>query len=434
MTMLSDHGTRQGRAPQPSVLRSRPAIEDLPAWPVLLPFLGYLPAWFFGVGDLVWTVTAVVMVVLMGRVRGVRIPAVGSLWIFFLVWVLCSMIMLDSVGRVIGASYRVLQYAAATVIAVYVFNAWRTVTARYVGGAVTCFLAVATIGGYLAMAFPLFVFNTPMSHLLPASLVGNDLVADMVRIRFTQWNPDAWVVTEPRPSAPFLYANTWGNVYSVILPVAVAYLREVWSERPRRWLVLVLVVASVPPALATLNRGMFVGLGVIAAWWALQALRRGRVVPVVTGLVAAAVGVVAWRISPVSAALADRVEVTSSTQDRAALYRDTFDKTLESPLFGYGAPRPADFSWLPSLGTQGQFWMVLFSYGFIGAALFLGFFLCTVLTGVRRFDHWGVVWTAVALATVVESFYYGMATGLNISMIAAAMVLRGSREVRHGIR
>lgn len=403
---------------------------ELPRWPLMLPFGGYLLSWVLGFGNLVWAISACCMLAILLRSRVVRFPKGFGIWLLFLMWAACSMIMIDSAARVFGASYRLVLYISATIIAVYVYNSWRNLSSRFVAGAVTCFLGMMTIAGYFAMIFPQFVLRTPMSYIVPGGLASNDLVAEMVTIRSTQWNPNAWIVTEPRPSAPFLYTNTWGNVYSIVLPIALAYLISVWEERRRRWLVLALVVASIPPALATLNRGMFVGLGIVALWYAIQTLRDGRVIPVLLGVVALAGGAAIWLALPVSQALFTRVEVSSSSADRLSLYAATFKKVMDSPLFGFGAPRPSEEPWMPSLGTQGQFWMILFSYGFIGAALFLGFFLYAFTKALRRLDVFGVAWGAVVLTTIVEIFYYGMMTGINISLLAAVMLLRVTEESR----
>lgn len=397
---------------------------QLPAWPLALPLVGYPVAWVIGISNLVWALAAVPMLAILLRTRGVRVPRGFGLWLLFLAWALCSLIMLDTMGRVMGAAYRLTLYASATVIAVYVFNSWRTLTARYVSGLMTWFLGTVTTGGYLAMAFPLLTIRTPISYVLPGWLASNELVREMTVVRATQWNPNAWIVQQPRPSAPFLYTNTWGNVYSLVLPFAFAYLIATWSDRRRRWLVLTLIIASLPPAVSTLNRGMFIGLGVVALWCAVQALRNGRVLHVLLGVAGLSAGVAAWLISPASEALFSRLAVTSSSEDRMALYRATISRTLDSPFFGFGAPRPSEVPWLPSMGTQGQLWMVMFSYGLVGAALFFGFFLSAFLRGMNRIDVFGTVCGAVVLATLVESLYYGMMTGINVSLIAAVLLAR----------
>ncbi|MCC2314578.1 O-antigen ligase family protein [Cellulomonas xiejunii] len=411
--------------------RVRLRVEDLPAWPFALPFVAYPAAWLLGIGDVVWVIAGAVVVLVLLRTDGVRVPRGFGVWLMFLAWSTASFFQLDSGGRLLGFGYRQALYLSATALAVYAYNARRSVTDAVVGRVLTYFLGVMTAGGLLALAQPLLTFRTPLSYVVPASLQSNELIGEMVVRRTTQWNPDAWVVLEPRPSAPFLYTNTWGNVYSIVLPFVLLHLVRRWHSRSRPWL-LALVATSVVVAVLTLNRGMFVGLGVVVAWLGLQALRAGRLRQLAAGLVLLAAAVPAWLASSASASLFDRVETSSSTTDRAALYVETWDRTLESPLFGYGAPRPASVPWLPSVGTQGQLWTVLFSHGVVGLGLFLAWFVVVVVRSWRRADVLGAVATGVVLATIVESVFYGMMTGLNVSLLASVLALRPPSEPEGG--
>ena len=101
-------------------------------------------------------------------------------------------------------------------------------------------------------------------------------------------------------------------------------------------------------------------------------------------------------------------------------------------LLGFGAPRPAAAPWLPSLGTQGQFWTVLFSHGVVGAVLFMGTFAAAVCYAWRCRDLVGAVLGGIALATLVESFYYGMTTGMMVSLVAVALLAPVSTSDRRG--
>ncbi|MBK7822194.1 MAG: O-antigen ligase family protein [Tessaracoccus sp.] len=405
------------------------SADTLPKWPFALPFVGYPVAWFMGVGDLIWPIAALIMFAVLARARGVTVPRVGIVWFLFLAWVLCSFVAINTFGRTIGAVYRFTLYAAATVMAVYLFNSIRTLTVRYVTGVATFFLAVMTAGGYFAMVAPLFTFVTPLYSLVPASLRSNDIIAEMIVRRTTQWNPDAWIVQAPRPSAPFIYANAWGNVYSLVLPLAVVYLTIIWKTN-RRLAVLGLLIASLVPAAATLNRGMYIGLGVVGLWYLVQTYRRGAVRTALLATFGAGLVGLAVALSPFGGRLVNRVSTSTSTEDRADLYSATVAEVLRSPLLGYGAPRPSPSPWFPSLGTQGQLWTVLFSHGFLGAALFIAFLVLVWVRAIRRCDPVGAVLGGVVLATIVESTYYGMMTGLNVSLVAVALLERSDSQLR----
>jgi len=408
-------------------------VENLGGALVLLPFAAYVLWWVLGVGDFIWIIAGALIAASWIGARGLRIPPVFILWVLFVAWAGVSLVMNDTPGRTVGAVYRLLLYAAAGILLVHTFNARRALPLQRVTGAMVWFLAGMTLVGYLALAFPQVVIRTPMSWIMPRGLASNQLIDEMIIRRMAHWNPDAWIEQAVRPVAPFLYANTWGNVYSLVLPLAILHLWLGWHSR-YRWPTLLVILASVFPALSTLNRGMFVGLGVVFAWVLLQALLRGRILLAVSGAAAGLAAVFAWAVSPWGEALRTRVETTDSTVDRAQLYRSTFEAALQSPLVGYGSPRPAEDPWLPSLGTQGQFWTVLYSHGVIGAVLFTGFLLGVFLLVMRRRDVVGAVLGGLILATVVETVFYGMMTGIMVSMVVAALALRPDTVVSSGDR
>lgn len=405
------------------VLRRRRQPGPLSPWPVLLPFAAFLAWWVLGVGEMVWLLAGAAMVWQWFSTRGLRLPAPVLIWALFLAWCVVSMVMVDSGGRLVGVIYRFLIYAAAGAFAVHAYNARSALPLVRVTGAMTWFLLSMTLGGYLALAQPELVVHTPMSWVMPDALASNELIRDMIVRRTTQWRPDLWEPQAVRPAAPFLYANTWGNVYSLVLPLALLHL---WLVRRSwwRWPTVVVVIASVFPAVSTLNRGMFIGLGVVGGWVAFQALRRGLFFHVMTAAMMILVSGVAWLLSASGQAFLHRAETTDSTVDRAELYRLTIEGVLDSPLFGHGAPRPSPFPWLPSLGTQGQLWTVVYSQGFVGAALFLGCFVAVIVQVWRRTDVVGSVLGGLIVATVVESVFYGMNTGLMVSMVAVALIVR----------
>jgi polysaccharide biosynthesis protein PslJ len=121
-----------------------------------------------------------------------------------------------------------------------------------------------------------------------------------------------------------------------------------------------------------------------------------------------------------------RVSNSDSTATRSALYHETFDATLHSPLLGYGAPRPSNiYTGAPSLGTQGQIWTLMYSHGFPGAGFFLGGFL-VLAWRTRRCRTTAELWlhTVVVMAIVMVPFYRMLGQELVTAMAAAAIVLR----------
>ena len=399
-------------------------VDQLPRWPFASIFVLFPLWWLLGPGEAVWIVLAAVMAFYLLRHGRIEVPRGFGIWLLFLVWMTCSVVGIDTGGRLIGFLYRALLYVTVTVAFVYVYNARKNLTVRYVAGVLTVFWLIVVAGGYLGVFFPLFTVNTPFGLVLSPSISSNELVQEMVVRRVTQYNPTGWLKLDPRPSAPFLYTNGWGNAYSMLTPIVVAYLILVRKERRFWWLLLAIPVSFVP-AFLTLNRGMFIGLGIALVYVAVRAVARGnlKAILALVGLVLV-VGVV-FAVLPIEQRLTQRVESSSTTQDRASLYVETFTRTLESPLFGFGAPRPSASPDIPSAGTQGQLWMVMFSHGFPGAALFMGWLVWAFFRSIRARDPVQVACNAVLLVVIVESTYYGiMTTGLMVAMIAAALTMR----------
>lgn len=398
--------------------------DELPRWPLAMGFTGYWLGWILGLGDMLWILSALLMViVLWPRRAALVVPKWFGLWLLFLGLVFASSIGLDSTGRVLGFAYRAALYLAATIIFIYVYNGRRNLGPNQIGLLLAALWVQTLLGGWLGLLWPTFQWTTPLARVLPKSLLNNDLVQEMVIRRFTNYNPDAWNPLFPRPSAPFLYTNGWGNVYSVLTPVVIAWIITHWQTRTAKLLAL-LVPVSLVPALLTLNRGMFIGLGVAGVYIAIRHagrinLRQFLIVVTLGGL-----GYGLFSLLPVAERLTTRLGESSTTADRATLYWETFYRTLESPILGFGAPRPASVPWLPSLGTQGHIWQLMFSHGFIALGLFLLWLLVTFI-GCHR--HKGLLAEAISaglVVTLVESFYYGvLGTGLIVVLTPAAALL-----------
>ncbi|MER8025869.1 O-antigen ligase family protein [Glutamicibacter protophormiae] len=383
--------------------------------------------WALGLGDTGWPLVAVYMVVLLAKLtRGPVVPKAFGIWLLFMLWALCSAIMLDSVGRIVGFGFRYSMYLAATVVFVYVYNARIQLTAQRVLGILTTMWFITVIGGIAGLLFPVFELRTVLSYILPQGLLSNEMIHEMAFRSLTQFNPDpnAYVVSAPRPSAPYLYANSWGNVYSVLTPATLVYLSMVRGTK-RFWWIGFSVLISLIPAFLTLNRGMFLALGIALIYVGIRALMAGNVRVLAAMLGLGLVAAIAVTSLPVMERLDERTSKVSSVETRENLYLETFDRTLLSPVLGYGAPRPSIHPGAPSAGTQGQFWMVLFSHGFPGAALFVGWFAWIFGKTFKRTDRLGLLCNTVTLITVVEIFYYGiLTTGLVVVMTLAAIALR----------
>lgn len=422
---MNTHATVVGRTPARPLGASR---STLPRWP-FTAMLAFFPLWWvLGFAEMAWIPLAGCMAVLMIRRGGIQVPRGFSIWLLFIVLMCASVIGIDTSGRLIGFVYRALLYIAITVVFIYVYNARETLTLRYMLGVFTLFWLWAVLGGFAGIVAPEFSFRTPLSYVLPQGLQANELIGEMVVRRLTQYNPDSWLALDPRPSAPFLYTNGWGNVYSITLPMVVAYLTVIPRGR-RFWLLILAIPLSLIPAFLTLNRGMFIGLAVAAAYLFVRFVLAGRLRAVALLSVIGIIAGIAAVALDVGSKLTDRVETSSSTEDRANLYEETFVRTLHSPLFGYGAPRPSFTDGAPSAGTQGHLWMVMFSHGFPALICFMAALAWMFVATIRGRSTAMLILNTVQLVILVEVFFYGvLPNGLILTFPAAALAIRELRS------
>jgi len=361
---------------------------------------------------------------LMAVRGGIRLPRLWLAGAGFAIWMLASASMIDTAGRMLGFAQRWTTLLGAGVVAVYVFNAPERLPRRRVLTAAAWFLGWLAVGGYLGMISPYGRVSTPMLRLVPSNVASNEYVRELLSPRFAEVQ-QPWGADHPfvRPAAPFPYTNGWGHAFVLLLPLMVA----LWlvADRRLRVVVVLLVAAAVPPALATLNRGIFVGVGVAALATLVRFRRRIRLghVLVTAVLVAATAGVVLR--SGVLDRISQRTSTSSTTADRASIYREAFDRTLDSPLLGYGAPRPSGTLDV-SVGTQGHFWYVLFSHGFVGLALFLATLWGLALVTRRTTDLPAAFLHTTLVVTSVMIMFYGL-EGMNLLLVlvTAALLLRG---------
>jgi hypothetical protein len=399
--------------------------RPLPRWPLLALFVAFPVWWLLGLGALIWPILALPMLgalVIRGRLR---VPSGFVIWLGFLLWMLGSGVQLDSSERVLGWLYRAGLYFAATVVFLYVYNTpRRRLPPRMLALMLTVFWLFVVAGGFLGMLLPNGSFSTPVELLLPQDLIANGFVNALVHPSFAQ-TAGASLGVAPRPQAPFTYTNEWGANFALLVPMVFTAMSRTRTAGGRLLLGLLLPVGMVPAAVS-LNRGLFLSLGAGLLYAALRFTIRGRVKPLIGITVVVCVAAAVFAVGPAKQLLQERVANSATNQTRAALYLETIDRVKSSPLLGYGAPRPSEVTpGAPSAGTQGQLWMVLFSHGYPGAALYVGWYLW-VLWRTRRGRTSVAFWAHVTVFIgLVQLPYYGaLPAQLVIVMIAAAVALR----------
>ncbi|HEX8094462.1 O-antigen ligase family protein [Jatrophihabitans sp.] len=401
--------------------------RQLPAWPVYALFAGFPIWWVLGLGAFAVLVIAIPMFLLLVQRRNVEVPGAFWLWIGFVVWACVAALELSSGSRLVGFSVRMGNYVGSSVVFLYLYNGRGRLNNRTVLRALVLFFAVVVAGGYLGVLVPRGSLSTPVQALLPLNISNNEYVHALVHPSFAEvQRPYGSPRTFYRPSAPFPYTNSWGCNVALLVPLVIAaimtFRRPVW-----RLAMVVLLAAACGPAFATLNRGMFLALGMVLAYASIRLALRGRLLPLSMVLGGASVGLAVAVSAGVLARLQERLHYSRTNVGRQTIYREAFDGAVNSPVFGHGAPQPSTTVDV-SIGTQGQVWNVMFSYGFVALAFFLGWFGLVVLQSWKPRDQ-AELWVHATLFVAFATFFYYGYDGiqLTVAMSAAAMALRARR-------
>jgi O-antigen ligase len=206
-------------------------------------------------------------------------------------------------------------------------------------------------------------------------------------------------------------------------PVAIAalgILKATW----KRAAVMLLLAASLVPALATGNRGMLVGIALALVYVLLRMGARGNFLRAAALGAGAAVAFFALVASGTLDQILGRQEYSDSTSGRLSIYTKTLAAALKSPLLGYGAPR-FDETIGVSLGTQGYIWLLMFSYGFVGRGLFVIFLAGGIFRTWHAHGDTGLWLHSVPVAGAgIAVFYSFDVMQLTVVALVLAVLLR----------
>jgi len=300
----------------------------------------------------------------------------------------------------------------------------------------TVLFGVTVLGGFLGLIAPHFGFTSPVELLLPKRL-SNGYLHTLIHPASAQVQ-NVLGSPNPRPMAPFEYTNTWGNVIGLLAVWVVAWAGR---DRRRRLIAVVGLAAAAVPIVVSLNRGLWIGLALAVAVVGVRLLVSGRVFAVVGMSAAVAVIGVVFLASPLESVVQERLANPHSNDIRSNLALAAIHGAQASPVVGWGTNRQVLGSFQSitvgasadcagrcgnaSVGSTGTFWLVLFSQGFVGIALYTGFFLYALwyYRGDRTAS--GVAAQVTLVMSLWFMFVYA-ATGwpLALGMISVAVLWR----------
>ncbi|MFB9471353.1 hypothetical protein ACFFR3_17660 [Nonomuraea salmonea] len=419
-----------------------------PAWPIAALLVGYPLWWALGFGGLAVVVLAVPMAVLLWRRRPVKVPRGFGLWLLLLAGYLISGLMLGEsppgtygdfgAGRLIGYGMRLALYCAVLVMVLYLGNLTERELPQLRLVRMLGVLFVTTVaGGLLGLLHPGFEFTSPVELLLPEWISENPFVRNLIHPTAAQ-TQKVLGFSLPRPEAPYEWANAWGSNASVLLVWFVVGWWVYGRARHKVFVAVVVALAAVP-IVYSLNRGLWIGLGLAVLYLIVRVGGRTR-----AALCAAvAAGALAFLLSPLAPLFAQRLDRPHSNDIRAFTVSATLAAATHSPVIGYGNTRNATGNhrsittgktgWCrtcghPPLGSDGQLWLLVITQGFTGAALYVAFFLGAIRRHWRDRSPIGLGGVLVMGFVLLYMFVYdGLVTPLSLYLISFALLWRNAQ-------
>jgi hypothetical protein len=436
-----------------------PAV--LPAWPLAGMLACYPLWWALGLGVLIFPIMAVPMVVFLVRNRAsgrpVTMPPGFAWWAMFLLAVVVSIAALgaDPHGtvaehaseRILAVGYRLLMYLSLTVLLVYAGNLTEAELSRRRLVRLLSWLFVVTVGGgLLGMVAGTFQFTSPVELLLPPDLRNKGFVQSLVHPYAAQIM-DLVGGAAPRPAAPWGYTNTWGNNFCLLV---VWFVVAGWAGPGGRTRLRTRVLAAgclavaVLPVVYSLNRGLWIGLGVAVGYAAVRYILAGRIW--IVGAVALAGAALAGALvaTPLGGVVDARMDNGKSNGVRSFLIERALDGLVQSPIIGFGSTRntvggrnsitvgessKCERCGNFTVGGNGQLWQLLYAHGAVGTAAYLGFFGFGLWRFRRDRSPTGIAaGTAIVTSFSAMFWYNALVTPLAFMFLAYALLWRNDTE------
>jgi len=409
-------------------------------WPIVVLFVAFPLWWVLGVSAFIWPIVAGPMLLALIWRRRTRAPVAMIAWLAFISWVLLSGLQIKTGTTVLTFLYRFSLYTAAGILFLYVYNMPRShrLDTKVLRG-LTIFWMIVIVGGYTGILLRSYTFTPPFEHLIPHGLRTKPFVQELVQPVFAQVQGFLGYPI-PRPAAPFAYTNNWGGNIAALTPVAFASI-AVAGRGPWRRLIVAMLVASLVPMVFSLNRGMVLSLAIGILYVTVRLALRGHLGALASLLVVTTLMVTVVALTPLGHLFLSGISSThgNSNNTRLTLYQEASAGAGASPLFGYGAPKTAVGQVAgPAIGTQGQFWLVLYSHGYPALVFFIGFVLAVLWQTRRARGTVGLWLHTVPLVALSQIAFYGwLPVELQVVMVAAALAYRrcgGPPEVPSGAR
>jgi hypothetical protein len=425
-----------------------------PGWPLTALFLFFPLWWVLGFSHFIFIILSVVMAWELLRRRPVYAPMAFGLWMLFLLVVAAGVgllwvqpegtVAVSGMAKLIPFTYRAVWYLSITIVALYILNIpEEELPTERVMRLLSWMFLYTLAGGLIGIYFSGIDFPSALEMVVHVRKSG--FFYSLIHPSIVSAS-DFLGYTSPRPTAPFAYANAWGNNFGLFLPFFVA----TWLRKGAGWrrpVGAVLLVVAIIPIAFSLNRGLWIGLFFALAFISVRMAMLGNTRVLVVTLVSLVVGTIIFVASPLYDLVTLRVETPHSNERRSTVATDVVSKTVNgSPLLGFGDTRAVTGSFAsiaggetpdchqcaaPPLGTQGFMWRLIFTTGLAGTLFFLSFMGAQLFRFVGARDPVALVGCSVILMCLIFNFVYdSLESPLFTVMIAIGLMNR--RFVRPG--
>jgi hypothetical protein len=438
-------------------------FDTHPAWPLSAMLIGWPVWWIFGFSAIAPIVFAIPMLRIMylwhaKRQRKLRFPPGFMLWALFLMVSVISVLALgqeapDTVvsstsNRLVSWGLRFGLYLGATVFLLFTGNLTEEELPRRKLAWMLGLVGIYTVaGGFLGILLPSVQLTSPLAYIVPQSIQQNQEQIQLMLHPATSQIMNFLGYAEGRPSAPFPYTNMWGNSIAILLPWLLVAGWSFGNRRQRRFTVAIFVLALFP-VVYSLDRGLWVGLGLSVLYLAVRfaARGKGRMLAVIAGTLAVLAAVILF--SPLGDLIGQRLQHGASNTGRTNASEIALEDGLSSPFVGYGDTRHQSGSaasiaigrtstcrdcGYTTIGGNGQLQLMLICTGLVGAALYCLFFGYGFWHYRRDKTPYGLAGLQVILVGFWFMFVYeAVGPPLGFVMIVYALLWKNER-VRLGI-
>jgi hypothetical protein len=429
--------SREQPDPERPVSSFLDVLRRRPGWPLVLLFVGYPLWWVLGLAEVMTFLATGIMALELLRLPKLRVPPGFGLWLLFLVWVLlgAALVQVAAPGavneshgtRYLTWAWRLMWYLKATVVLLYIGNMRSRLSLTWICRVLSWMFIFIVAGGLLGVVAPGFQMQSLLELILPHSLTSYSFVYTKVHLVASEGHTILGA-TGGRTSAPFAFSNVWGLNFACFLPFFVLG----WLGRDAGWRRLVaplILLVAVIPVVFSLNRGLWTALVGATLFVMIRFVLEGRAKRLATVLIGLAAIVAVVTFSPLGTKIDSRINTNSASTGPSSTDSRTNLGTLgltgmasTSPVAGFGTTRnvQGNFNSIaggsttfcprctpPALGTQGQFFLVTFTQGIIGACLYFAFLILQLLRYIRMRTGFAMATCAILIMHFITSAVYG---------------------------